>query len=138
MSLRVRKSSNDPVAMAGTANEDDPYESRVAKLIPAEALALFGTGSAIIPGMGASTWILAGACLLLAIIVRWKATQSKTGQPQWAAIVIAAVSFTLWVFSLEPPVGLNVFHGTAQEYVPALAAIIWAAFVPVFYKGDED
>jgi len=113
----------------------DGWPSRLAKLIPAEALGLYGAGTAIVPtGNKSGLWVLAAASLLVAAAVRFFATRDDTGRPQWAAIAIAMVSFALWVTALAPeagPIDLG-----ANAFYAALAALIWATVVPIFYTGS--
>lgn len=115
----------------------DTWATRLAKLIPGEALALYGAGQTIVPDdQPSGLWILAAGCLLLIGILRWKATQAPRRQPQITAILIAMISFVLWILALQPPAG-PVDLGD-KAWLIALAALLWATIVPLVYKGDAD
>jgi hypothetical protein len=130
MGLRIVAST----AALNTTQEPDGWASRVAKLIPAEALGLYGAGLPLIPHNRIDgLWALAAVSLVFAGVLRFVATRDAQGKPQWAAIGIAAVSFALWVTALQPPAG-PVDLG-ANAFYASLAALAWGTILPVFYKG---
>jgi tetrahydromethanopterin S-methyltransferase subunit C len=137
VSLRVVRADDATRTVRSRGTTDgDGWSSRLAKLIPAEALGLYGTGQALVPPGRAE--VLAGlafVCLLFAAALRYVATMDpRTGKPQWVAIAIAGMSFILWVVALRPPVGpLDLGD---NYFLAALVALIWGAVVPAFYKGD--
>ena len=144
MFLRVTNTpDNKPLnnVQAGVANEEvfvpnDNWSDRLIKLIPAEALGLYGTGSSIVPDdekFKYALWILALVCLGFTVIFRLQATKGKNGTPQYTSVFVASVSFILWVLALAPPVGPIDLgeHG----FMAALIALFWATAVPIFYKG---
>ena len=120
------------------AAKGDNYANRVVKLIPAEALGLFGTGSTLANPESklheTYVLVLAAACLLVTILFRYIATKDVNGKPQLLAIFFAIVSFCLWFLTMKPPMGLLELED-ASMFV-GLAALLWATVVPVFYKGD--
>ena len=131
MSLRIygRGAQADP-------EPGNSWTARLAKLIPGEALALYGAGQTIVPdNQPAGLWILAAGCLVLIGILRWKGTQDGSLPPQIPAIIIAAISFLLWVVALQPPAGPLDLGDKA--WVAALVSLLWATIVPLIYKGDE-
>jgi hypothetical protein len=133
MSLRI----HNPMAFRGAPGsaDADSWASRLAKLIPAEALGLYGAGQAIVPkDRPEGLWVLAAASLLLAGSIRWIATRDDDGRPQYRAVAIALFSFVLWVAALKPPTGPLDLGENA--FYASLAALIWATTLPVFYKGD--
>lgn len=134
MSLRIHRGASD-ITRGSEADPPDGWTTRLAKLIPAEALGLYGVGSSMVPiGHAEGLWIIAGASLLVSGLVRFKATQSAAGRAQFGAIAIAMVSFSLWVVALRPPTGpLDL---GSYSYLAALAALIWATVLPLVYKGD--
>lgn len=114
---------------------DDSWATRLAKLIPGEALALYGAGSAIVPDDQVwGLWALAFVTLAFTVALRWQATQS-TGGPQLTSVLIAALSFCLWVIALDRPAG-PIDWPPDLVWIPALTSLLWATIVPVFYKGD--
>ncbi|WP_242121995.1 hypothetical protein [Sphingomonas lacusdianchii] len=110
---------------------------RLAKLIPGEALALYGAGSAIVPdNQNWGLWFLSAACLGFTIALRWKITAENGKPAQFRSVMIAAVSFILWVIALDFPAG-PINWPDNLTWLPALLALLWATIVPVFYKGDQ-
>lgn len=139
MSLRVKR----PVSLESMdgATSGDDYGSRIAKLIPAEALGLYGSAVALVnsPNERAETvalWVIVLVCCMLAVIIRYRATlDPATRRPQWTAIVIALVSFLLWLTALGPPTS-PIPLPDDLKFAGGLAAMLWGTVVPYFYKGE--
>jgi hypothetical protein len=112
------------------------YLERLLKLIPAEVVALYLVGSGFVPldergaALGWTVFCFAGV-----IAVRAYGTADPPRRPQWGAVVIAALSFLVWVYSLG---------GTAARaagYVPWLGSLLvlaWTFVVPLIYRGDPE
>jgi hypothetical protein len=134
MSLRIRKTltGKDP----SNATDQDGWLSRLTKLIPAEALVLYGAGQALIPNRSiGGIRVLAFACLLFSGFVRFRVTRDgAAGGPQWLAIFISSVSFLLWLLTLKPPAGP--FDLGDHAYYASLLSLFWVTFLPYVYKGD--
>jgi hypothetical protein len=132
MSLRI----TNPATSARTVAQGDGWPSRLAKLIPAEALGLYGAGQALVPAeRNDGRLVLAVAALLFAGALRYVATRDpQTGLPQWPAVAIAMISFALWVLALRVPAGP--FDLGENSFYAALFALLWGTVVPAFYKGD--
>lgn len=208
MSLRISSPSKTGGGRRGGAGEElepDFYMSRLIKLLPAEAVAVYpmlhnrahdvvedvkaankieagkrSTEAAPASGQAAATatdgassvaapitdvgssmaaggppivetaaWLppaMAWFVLLLVILLRWQATRDAAGNPQWGAVAIAAVSFFLWVPTMNGSFGVMEFAETAQliswpepvqKFVPELLLIFWTIFVPAFYKPQN-
>lgn len=143
MSLRIIAKTNDE-GVAGSAG--DEWSTRIAKLIPAEALGLYGSAVALVPDTPyrtAALWVIVAVCVALTAIVRYRATRDPlTGKPQITAIGIALVSFLIWLAALGgtasgamtvSPIVLPAGLGFAGS----LAALLWGTMVPYFYEGDS-
>ncbi len=84
---------------------------RLAKLIPAEALGLYGAATGILPPMPDNTtlrlvFLIIIAVICLAILDRRSLQEHlcvATGSPQIWAIIISSVSFVIWLMSLGIP-----------------------------------
>jgi peptidoglycan/LPS O-acetylase OafA/YrhL len=128
------------------AEPGDDWGTRIAKLIPAEALGLYGTAVGLVSSMktGDKTdplalVVIALACALLIVIIRYRATRDpETGAPQPIAIAVALISFAIWLWALgATETGISPLPSDPARPWPApLAALLWGAFVPYFYKGD--
>jgi hypothetical protein len=143
VSLRIVRAEDPTRSVRGggagrvvAAAESDGWAARLAKLIPAEALGLYGAGQAMVPaGRTDALLALAAICLLFTAALRYVATRDPaTRQPQWAAVAIAVASFALWLIALRPPVGP--FDLGDNYFLAALGALVWGSVVPAFYKGD--
>lgn len=112
-----------------------------------DAVSSVATGSA--PIVETAAWLppaMAWFVLLLVILLRWQATRDAAGNPQWGAVAIAAVSFFLWVPTMNGSFGVMEFAETAQliswpepvqKFVPEFLLIFWTIFVPAFYKPQN-
>lgn len=111
------------------------YFGRLVKMIPGEVISLYLVGSGVIPdGKPAALSIWTGVCLLAVIAIRiWGTTDvpKKLG-PQWPVVLISAVSFLIWIYSIGGPFAA---YGLAVPYVASLLVLGWTFFVPIFYKG---
>lgn len=112
------------------------YMVRLVKLIPGEVVGLYLVGLGVIPSdtKVVAFGIWAGLCLVLAIWVRARLTSDPANHvpPQWTAVLISAVSYVLWVFTMPGP--LQTF-GLGLPYVGSLAVLVWTFVVPLFYQG---
>jgi uncharacterized membrane-anchored protein len=142
MSLRV---NGPPLAPGDNPppqdNNTDGWASRLAKLIPAEALGTYAAVVALIPvsftGVGRviALIVVALACIAMLVVVRVKSTSKGGVKPQVLAIVISAISFVIWTATLgtNSPIPLP----ESVAWLPTALAALWVAGVGVFYRGDE-
>ena len=192
MSLRISAPSRTQGVRRsadGEALEPDFYMSRLIKLIPAEAVAIYpmlqyraaevaqqskqerlekltqetdqantATATAtstteaqsIVSGVAEPVWLLpamAWLVLILVILLRWQATRDAAGNPQWGAVAIAAISFFLWVPTLDGgsfgileflnAVGWVDWTPAIQKFVPEVLLIFWTLLIPAFYKPEK-
>lgn len=132
---------NPPSTLEGVEGSDsgDDWGTRIAKLIPAEALGLYGTAVAMVPreseARTMALWVIVlVACVILLMIRYRSAKDPATGKPQVAAIVIALVSFFVWLVALGPPtspIGLP----DDLAFAGPLGALLWGTLVPYLYRG---
>jgi hypothetical protein len=142
--IKARPKRGDLELPGMGGGEADGWASRVAKLIPAEALGLYGTATGMIAGNANidPTVALAGVtvvCCVVTVMVRLKATRdpAEGRGPQVAAIVIALVSFLLWLAALGATgEGVSPFSGAPGIAYAPLVALLWGTLVPYFYKGE--
>lgn len=142
MSLRVHAAPNSAtkgLAPTSTPTGDD-WGTRIAKLVPAEALGLYGSAVALAPPPGEpnrllAQWIIVAVCLIITVIVRFRATADAAGRPQIPAIVLAVISFLIWLMAIGEPTSPFPLPDSFATFGP-LAALLWGSLVPFFYKGD--
>ena len=129
--LRVHKTAPPPSA-PGASNGGNAYLARLVKLIPAEVVALYLTFKAAAATF-LGIWSL--ICLGLVLLVRLLATKEDNKSPQLTAVVIAAVSFILWIYATGGYF-LNFVVPAGKEGIVSVAIGVWTFIIPLFYKGD--
>lgn len=154
MSLRIHNASesfaptrndhkNAALALMATDKSGDDWGTRLAKLIPAEALGLYGSVTALVPKISdqfpassrtVTLWVLALVCILFSAVIRWKAT-AEGGKPQIPAIAIAIISFLIWLLALGAP-NSPIVLPDGYTFVGPVVALLWATIASYFYHGD--
>lgn len=121
----------NPPSQAPTA-PDKPYLARLVLLVPAEVISLYvalkQTAAAFLPQFGI-------VCLLLVILVRWKATTGEDGKPEWGSVLISTLSFGLWIYSVGG--SLPWLPAPKDPGVISVAIGVWTFAVPYFYQGGK-
>lgn len=119
----------------------DDYLARLVKLVPAEIVGLYTVGKGFVDDRASFLigWIL--VCAALCVFVRSRATKDPgtAKGPQWPAVVIATVSFLIWVYSGLRGSPLACPPGPYCLYIAAIASLsvlLWTFLVPYFYTGD--
>ena len=112
------------------------YLDRLLKMIPSEVIGLYLVGTGFIPKeelAAALVWMV--VCLIAVFVVRIYGTSDKAINkgPQWLSIVLAALAFLIWTYSLGGPF---VTIGIHRPYLGSLLILAWSFFVPILYKGD--
>ncbi|GAA3972387.1 hypothetical protein [Mucilaginibacter dorajii] len=131
-SLRIDKKK---MGLAGSIQET-PYYERLVKLIPGEIISIYVTGQGIIPkGNNTALWVWSAVCLVLLVVLRAFGTRSDTSvsTAQWPAVLISAVSFIIWLYTLGGVFATLSFY---QSYIGSLLVITWTFIIPFVYKGD--
>ncbi len=121
----------------------DSYGARLLKLVPAEVIALYLAGRGVIradadPIAGATpqtallVWTAIG--LVAVVAIRWWGTGDRAlgEKPQKMAVVISALSFLVWIYSIG-----DVFadQGIHDPKLAALLVIAWTFAAPLVYRG---
>lgn len=128
------------------ATNFEKYQEALAKLIPAEVVALYLGGKNAIQTYfhdGATTsdagsepgfWIgwLVISFLGLVAYRRWATSDKSHGvPPEWPAVAISAVSFLVWVYSFGDAFRIvNVWH----PLVATLLVLAWTFAAPLVYR----
>jgi hypothetical protein len=136
MSLRVTRPS---ILESVGGDGGDEWGTRIAKLIPAEALGLYGSAVALVPVASSARvgalWVIVLVCCLLTLLIRYRATLDPTTRtPQWPAITISIVSFLLWLVALGAPTS-PIALPADLTFAGPLAALLWGTAIPYIYKG---
>lgn len=122
----------------------ETYSTRLAKLIPIEAITAYGLGTSQLHLDAtkkavlheSSLYYLAAICILVSALVRWKQTQDENGKnPQIIGIIISIISFVLFVSTQKGTYGIDIWEWTRNTDVPGLLALSWIFIVPILYKG---
>ena len=132
---------NPPSRLEGPESDPgDDWGTRIAKLVPAEALGLYGSAAALVPQGNPwrtlALWIVVlVACGLLVLIRMKSARDPTTNKVQVAAIVISLVSFFIWLVAVGSPPSPIALPETLTFAGP-LVALLWGTVVPYFYRGE--
>jgi hypothetical protein len=118
----------------------DGWATRLAKLIPAEALGAYGAATGLLPTTIDHTLrlvlliVIAVICIGLLVALRIKSTSLGTGSPQVLGIIISAVSFVIWISTLgaNSPIPLP----ESVAFIPTIVSLLWVTAVGIFYRGD--
>ncbi len=141
MSLRVEGlpmgQTRDTAPNGATA---DGWATRLAKLIPAEALGAYGAATGLLPTTIDHTLrlvlliVIAVICIGLLVALRIKSTALGAGSPQVLGIIISAVSFVIWISTLgsNSPIPLP----ESVAFIPTIVSLLWVTGVGIFYRGD--
>ncbi|MFD0894289.1 hypothetical protein KBB96_09760 [Luteolibacter ambystomatis] len=128
----VEPPANGAPPQAPATAPDKPYLARLVLLVPAEVISLYvalkPTAVNFLPQFGI-------VCLLLVILVRWKATKGTDGKAEWGSVVISAISFGLWIYSVGG--SLPWLPAPKDAGVIAVAIGVWTFTVPYFYQGAK-
>jgi len=111
------------------------YLERLLKLIPAEVIGLYLVGSGIVPqGQTVGLTVWAVVCLIGVFVVRVYGTADAAANqpPDWTHVLISAVSFVIWIYTLGGPFAA---WGVSVPWIGSLLVLAWTFFVPIFYKG---
>ena len=83
-----------PASSRATKSGDPNYYQKLTNLFPAEALAIYGTGSAI---FGGANLVVVAVGLIILLVLRTVATQTDAGTgADWRAVAVATASYLLW------------------------------------------
>lgn len=124
-------------AKNGNGNDFKSYLDRLIKMIPGEVIGLYLVGIGAISQNSAPRLVLviwAIFCLVCVFLARIYGTKEPGKPPQWPLIVISAVSFVIWIYTM-PSGPFDAFGA----YIPVLGSLLvlgWTFVIPFFYKGD--
>jgi hypothetical protein len=126
---------------AGQAIEDPAvrqYLDRLMRLIPAEIVAIYPPIAATIPKESHAIVIWPVIAFTLLIVQRavFSRDPDRRLGPQWGAIVIAAGSFLIWLYTLDGVLVERIF-GAYYPYWGLIFSVSWTFIVPAFYRGDS-
>lgn len=138
--LRVKtRSSNVNLALDEDHNSNvqqdtiDGYWSKLIKMIPMEALAIYPVGKSVAPESWWSVWPL--VCIGLIVVVRMILTRSDKGTPQTGNLFISLISFVIWVY-LNGDYILMLKLDDAHRFLAFWTFLIWVPVSTFLYKGE--
>ncbi len=150
MSLRIQRNipPSGPVGneegIQDPGQEGDDWSARIVKLIPAEALGLYGSAIGLTASFAAADqkpalWLITAVCVAIIVMIRLRGTKDPVAGrgPQIKAIAISLISFLLWLAALAATgSSISPFSGIPHIAIAPLAALLWGTAVPYFYQGD--
>jgi hypothetical protein len=116
--------------------QGDPYLTRLVKLVPSEIVTLYLAFKVTAAGTTLTLAGWAAICLILVICLRTIFTREPGKPVQWIAVLVATVSFVLWIYAT----------GGYLPYLPvdpqnaglvSIAIGVWTFVVPFIYKGSD-
>lgn len=115
-----------------SAPEPDDYFSKVVKYIPAEIVAGFVTLNGILLGDATIPqtvyWLVFVGLLALTPIYTWRVTRAANFPVAYSQIIVATVSFAIWVFALGGPFS---FFSWYKAVYGSILLIMYTLFVPL-------
>jgi hypothetical protein len=127
-----------PAAPVVTQIPGDNHLTKLAKLFPAEVLAIYPAGKQLLTGADLSTfWFIIG-CVIAIILVRGVATmpRSDAGPAQHLAVTVSVVSFILWILAIGDLQLWWVETKAQSQAIAGAFAALWTWVTPAFVKGD--
>lgn len=112
------------------------YFDRLIRLIPAEVIALYTTGIAIIPPEGKIVRLIwTFFCFACVVLVRIFGSRSPQRKIQWPIVAISSASFVIWIYN-----GRGIFEdlGLYVNYIGGLFMLGWTFLIPFIYQGSND
>lgn len=103
---------------------------RLVKLVPAEILAVYLAGRSHADAIHGA-WPL--VCVGLLVIVRVWGTHERGRGPQWSAIVVAAISFLIWVMAIDG----RLLGWPMNADFASLLVLVWTTLAPLIVRGDR-
>jgi hypothetical protein len=134
--FRITRKIVHPAARELGATVKD-YLERLIKLIPAEVISLYLVGKGMIAGDRTPLLGWTIFCLVAVVLVRLYGTADPETNtpPQLPAVIIACISYLVWVYSMG-----DIF-ATLGIHAPPIGSLLvlgWTFVVPYVYRGDPE
>jgi len=122
-----------------TMTGPDDYLEKLVKMIPAEVVGLYLVGSGIIPAVE-RLWLLVWTafCFIAVFVIRARTTSDPSNQKgaQWGAVLVSAVAFVIWVYSMGGP--FKEYMGARYHaFLGSLLVLAWTFAVPLIYTPND-
>jgi hypothetical protein len=125
---------------AEETSKEDPYVSKIIKLIPADIISVYlavfnivKSNSQNADGNSTLQWIVFGLILVITPFYLKKVAQINTSKQ----IMFCTISFIVWVFSLGGPLdGVDIGGYTAQ-FLGAVFLPIYTLLIPLLYQQTD-
>ena len=136
----IQDASQQTASQPLTSGSDAPvdgYIEKLVKLIPAEGISLYPLGLSLLDKTATTQVKVWGIItLLVCILFRVKATWKLGEGPQIVSIVIAAISFVLWILvNKDPFFGLDI--NPAWGAWPTLVMALWVTVSTGLWDGEK-
>lgn len=139
LKLNLARGRSKMAALFRIRQSTDQYIERLVKLIPAEVVGAYMVGKSIAPTEAYPEWAL--VCLILTFVLRAlmsleSGRNSLRQRVQWGAVIVATLSFLIWVSVLGDGIGWGERVLSVEVWQAQLAMLIWTPLVPYFVRGD--
>lgn len=116
------------------------YFDKLMRLIPAEIVAIYPPVASTIPEDSRAVYLWPLVALVILIITRARLSRDPERGlgPQWGAVCVSAVSFLIWVYTLDGILVEKVI-GAYYPHWSLIAVIFWTYLTPLFFgtKNNE-
>jgi len=140
MSRNIISKSTISALDAGQTPKEDPYVSKIIKLIPADIISVYLAVFNIVKsnnlnpdGNTTLQWIVFGLVLIITPFYLKKVAQINTTKQ----IILCTVSFVIWVFSMGGPLDGVSIGGFTAQFLGAILLPIYTLFIPLLYTPTE-
>ncbi|MHA7229500.1 hypothetical protein ACVT98_09790 [Vibrio campbellii] len=128
------KKFNDHDEPGSRLKEEASYfHNKLTRLVPSESISLYVLAQGLINDDEVVLSVLWSIfCLFIAAFARYKGTKNEDGSVQWGAIVIASISFILWLYNLGGPFLL--VEGFHSPKVAIMLIAAWTTLTTLYYE----
>lgn len=126
-------------AKVRSKEEVNYFAEKLVRLIPSEAVGLYLFAQGLIGTDRKMTLVVWSVfCLFIAGLIRYlgSKTAEKNSSAQWGAILIACVSYVIWLYNIGGP-----FRLVPNLYDPIIASLImagWTTLTTLLYEPREN
>jgi len=132
--------SKKTIYALGETPKEDPYVSKIIKLIPADIISVYLAIFNIIKsnnqnpdGNPTLQWIVFGLMIIITPFYLKKVALINTTKQ----IVFCTVSFAVWVFSMGGPLDGQIIIGYTAQFLGAVFLPIYTLLIPLLYNQTE-
>ncbi|MEQ8786506.1 MAG: hypothetical protein RIC55_09410 [Pirellulaceae bacterium] len=127
---------------AAKAPSEDPairkYFDRLMRLIPAEIVAVYPPIASTIPKGSWAIFVWPFVAIVLLIVNRavFSRDPDRNVGPDWRAVTVSAISFLIWVYTLDGILVESVF-GAYYPHWGLILVVAWTYLTPLLFRSNQ-